>query len=58
MLQGCGVSLAHAFCRAGDNGSFVGGDGRIGAVTDKALLALLDEVRLSGTSIKAQCKYG
>jgi hypothetical protein len=33
---------------AGDDGSFVGGNGSIAAVTDKALLSLLDEVRLSG----------
>ena len=33
---------------AGDDGSFVGGNSSMAAVTDKALLSLLDEVRLSG----------
>jgi hypothetical protein len=37
-----------ALGRAGDDGSFVGGNSSIAAVTDKALLSLLDEVRLSG----------
>lgn len=37
-----------ALLRAGDDGGFLGDNGRVGAITDKSLLALLDEVRLPG----------
>jgi hypothetical protein len=40
--------IRHPSVSAGDDGNFLGGEGRINAVTDQALLSLLDEVRLSG----------